>query len=133
MLLLVKSEMLRLFVNNLTADDKSSRHNRENSKQQIQMILSQKQKFFSVLYIEFLNSTSNFECFEKNVEYHSLIIFKIVNSERCQQNVRFMAILWQSTFYSVPNTAEISTVQLLYYSPINLRKIELRKVALSRI
>ena len=49
-LLLVTCEMLGLFVNSLTADNKYSRHSRENFPQQIQMQLSQKQKNFSVFH-----------------------------------------------------------------------------------
>ena len=56
-LLLVRSEILRLFVNTFTANDKDSRHNKENFSQQIQMILSQKPKLFSIFLIVLPQST----------------------------------------------------------------------------
>ena len=45
--LLVRSEILGLFVNTLTADYKYSCHNTENFLQQIQIALSRKPSFFS--------------------------------------------------------------------------------------
>ena len=74
--------MLGLLVNNLIADDKYSRHSRENFPHQIQMQLSQKAKTFSRLYIAFLKSTSHSEYFEIKDESHSLSIFEIIHSER---------------------------------------------------
>ena len=48
---LVRFEILGRFVNTLTADDKCSRRNMQNSPQQIQTALSSKQKtFFSNFY-----------------------------------------------------------------------------------
>ena len=67
MLLLVTSEILGLFVKTLTADDKYSRHNRENFAQQIQMQLFPKQKTFSQFFIAFPNFPSNFEYLEKKM------------------------------------------------------------------
>ena len=64
-LLLVQSEMLELFVNTLTADDKYSRHIRETFHEKIQMQLSQKPNSFCQFHIGFLKSTSNSEYFEK--------------------------------------------------------------------
>ena len=58
---LVRSEILGLFVNTLTADDKYSRRNMENVWQIFQMELSQKQKHFSPCFITFMKSTSNFK------------------------------------------------------------------------
>ena len=81
-LLLVRSEILGLFVNTSTADGKYSRHNRENFLQKIQMRLYQKTKTFSDLFIAFLKSTSNFEYFEKKYESHFISISEIIDSER---------------------------------------------------
>ena len=50
---LVMHEILRLFVNTLTADDKPYRLNRDNLTQSIQMQLSQKQKTFSQFFFFF--------------------------------------------------------------------------------
>ena len=79
---LVRSEILGLFVNTLTADDKYSRHNRENFPQQIQMILSQNPKIFSGIFIAFLKSLSHSEYFKKIYESHSLSISKIIDFGR---------------------------------------------------
>ena len=53
--------MLGLFDNTLTADDKYSRHNRENFKQEIQMHVSQKKEKFSKFFVACISSTLNFE------------------------------------------------------------------------
>ena len=73
--------MLGLFVNTLTADDKYSRHNREKFPQHFQRQFYQKAKKFSDFFITFLISTSNFECFEKKDETHSLSIPEINDFE----------------------------------------------------
>ena len=63
--MLVLSKILRLFVNTLTADDKYSLLNRDNLTQAIQILLSQKQKNFSVFSSAFLKSTLNIAHFQK--------------------------------------------------------------------
>ena len=68
---------LRQFVNTLTADDKYSRHNKENFPKQIHMQLSQKPKTVSDLFIAFLKSTSNSRYFEKE----DVSISGIIDSE----------------------------------------------------
>ena len=60
------SEILRPFVNILTADDKYSRRYMQNLQQQFQTPLSQKQKTFSRLFIAFLKCAWNLEHFQKN-------------------------------------------------------------------
>ena len=65
----------------LTADGKYSRHNRENSPLPIQMQLSKNSKTFHCFFIAFLESTLNFENFEK-IEPRSLSISEITDSER---------------------------------------------------
>ena len=75
-------EILRLFVNALTADDKYSGSNMQNFPQQFQTLLSQKQKTFSGFFIAFLKFTWNLEHFEKKDEYPSLIISEIIDTER---------------------------------------------------
>ena len=76
-------EILRLFVNALTADDKYSHSILQNLQQQYQTPLSQKQKTFNGLFNAFLKCASNFEHFQKKDEYPSLIISEIIDSERC--------------------------------------------------
>ena len=75
-------EILRLFVNALTADDKYSGSNMKNLRQQFQMPLSHKQKTFSGFFIAFLKCAWNFEHFQKKDEYSSPIISEIIDAER---------------------------------------------------
>ena len=79
---LVWSEILTLFVNTLTANNKYSRSNVHNFAQQIQTPLSQKEKTFCQFFIGFLKCTCNLEHFEKKDEYPSLIISEIMDCER---------------------------------------------------
>ena len=53
-----------------------------NFTQQIEVPLSQKQKTFSAFFIAFLKCALNLEHFEKKDKYPSLVISKIINSER---------------------------------------------------
>ena len=75
-------EILRPFVNALTADDKYSASNMQNLRQQFQTPLSQKQKTFSRFFIAFLKCAWNLEYFQKNDEYPSLNISEIIYAER---------------------------------------------------
>ena len=74
-------EILRLFVNALTADDKYSGSNMQNLLQQFQTPLSQKQKTFSWFFIAFLKCAWNLEHFQKKDEYPSLIFSEINDTE----------------------------------------------------
>ena len=74
--------MLRLFVNALTADDQYSSSNMQNSTQQVQTPLSQKQKTLFWFFIAFPKCAWNLEHFQKKDEYPSLIISEIINAER---------------------------------------------------
>ena len=75
-------EILRLFVNALTADDKHSGSNMQNLPQQFQTPLSPKQKTFSRFFIAFLKCAWNLEHFQKKDEYLSLIISEMIDAER---------------------------------------------------
>ena len=75
-------EILRLFVNALTADDKYSGSNMQNLPQQFQTPLSQKQKTFSGFFIAFMKCAWNLEHFQRKDEYPSLIISEIIDAER---------------------------------------------------
>ena len=75
-------EILRLFVNALTADDKYSGSNMQNLQQQFQTLLSQTQKTFSGFWIAFLKCAWNLDHFQKKDEYPSLIISEIIDAER---------------------------------------------------
>ena len=74
-------EILRLFVNALTADDKYSGSNMQNFPQQFQTPASQKQKTFSWFFIAFLKCAWNLEHFQKKDEYSILIISKVIDAE----------------------------------------------------
>ena len=75
-------EILRLFINALTADDKYSGSNMQNFPQQFQTPASQKQKIFSGFFIELLKCAWNLEHFQKKDEFSSLIISEIIDAER---------------------------------------------------
>ena len=75
-------EILRLFVNALTVDDKYSASNMQNLRQQFQTSWSRNQKIFSRFFIAFLEFAWNLEHFEKKDEYSSLIISEIIDAER---------------------------------------------------
>ena len=74
--------MLTLFVNTLTTDDKYSSRNMLNFTQQFETLLSQKQKTLSEFFLAFLKCALNLEHFEKKDEYPSLVISKVIDSER---------------------------------------------------
>ena len=68
-------------MNTLTADDKCSLLNRDNLRQPIQILLSQKLKTFSQFLSAFLKSSLNFEHFQKKDDPHSRRISDIMDSE----------------------------------------------------
>ena len=72
-----------MFVKTLTADDKYSGSNMQSLPQQFQTPLSQKQKISSGFFIAFLKYAWNLEHFQKEDEYPSLIISKIIDAEKC--------------------------------------------------
>ena len=78
---LVSSEILRLFVSLLTANEWYIRCNMQNFQQQLQTPISQKQKMFSGYFIAYLECASNLEHFEKKDEHPRLVISEIVDSE----------------------------------------------------
>ena len=75
-------EILRLFVNALTANDKYSGSNMENLPQQFQAPLSRKQNIFSEFFIALLICAWKLEHFQKKDEYPGLIISEIIDAER---------------------------------------------------
>ena len=79
---LVSTEILTLFVNTLTIDYKYSRPIMLNVTQQFEALLSQKQETFSGFFLAFLKCALNLEHFEKKDEYPSLVISKVIDSER---------------------------------------------------
>ena len=83
MSLLLVFEVLGLFVNTLTAENKFSLRNSENLPQQFQMQLSKKRETSSVFFLLFLKCTSNFEHFEMKDDPHTLYIFETTDCEAC--------------------------------------------------
>ena len=79
---LVSCEILTLFVNTLTTDDKYSSRNMLNFTKQLETLLSQKEKTYSGFFLAFLKCALNLEHFGKKYEYPSLIISKVIDSER---------------------------------------------------
>ena len=66
----------------MTTDDKYFRRKMPNLTQQFEAPLSQKQKTFSGFFIAFLKYALNLENFENQDEYPSLVICKVIDSER---------------------------------------------------
>ena len=66
----------------MSTDDKYFRRNMLNFTQQLEALLSQKQKTFSKLFLAFLKFVLNLEHFEKKDEYSSLVISKVIDTER---------------------------------------------------
>ena len=66
----------------MTTDDKYSRRNMLNFTQQLEAPLPQKQKKFSGLFLAFLKCALNLKHFEKKEEHSSLVISKVIDSER---------------------------------------------------
>ena len=77
---LVRSKILGLFVNTLTAEYMYSGRNMQTFTQQVQTPLSLKQKSFSRLFIDFLKSTWNGEHFQKKGESSSLSISEVIDA-----------------------------------------------------
>ena len=75
-------EILSLFVNALTVDDKYSGSNMQNLRQQFQTPWSRKQKIFSGFFIAFLKCAWNLKHFQKRDEYSSLIVSEIFGAQR---------------------------------------------------
>ena len=66
----------------MTTDDKYSRRNMLNFTQEIEAPFSKKQKTFSRFFIAFLKCALNLEHFEIKDVYSSLVISKVIDSER---------------------------------------------------
>ena len=79
---LVTSGIFRLFVNTLTLDDKYSHRNMQIFWQQLQRLLSQEKKALCGFFIGFPKCAWKLEHCEKKEKYPSLIITKIIASER---------------------------------------------------
>ena len=79
---IVRSEILLLSVNTLSTDDKYFSRNMLNFTQQLQALLSQKEKTYSGFFLAFLKCALNLEHLGKKDEYPSIVISRIIDSER---------------------------------------------------
>ena len=70
-------KIVKLFVKQLTPDDKNYLLNRDNLTQLIQMELSQKQKTFCQLFFAFLKSILNFNHFLKKMTLIANVFAKL--------------------------------------------------------
>ena len=93
---LVRSKLLGLFVNTLTAEYTYSRRNMQTFRQHIQTPLSLKQKPFSGFFIAFPKSTWNGEHFQKKGESSSLSISEMIDSKRGGYLFAWKALLQNS-------------------------------------
>ena len=93
---LVRSKILGLFVNALTAEYMYSGRNMQTFTQQVQTPLSLKQKIFSEFFIAFLKSTWNGKHFQKKAESSSLSISEIIDSKRSGYLSAWKALLQNS-------------------------------------
>ena len=93
---LVRSKILGVFVNRLTAEYKYSRRDMETFAQQVHTPLSLKQKTFSGFLITFPKSTSNGEHFQKKRDSSSLSISEIIDSKRGDYLSAWKALLQNS-------------------------------------
>ena len=75
-------EILGLFVNTLTVDEKHSLLNRDNLMQPIQIQLSEKQKTFSGFFFAFLKPILSFQHLAKKDDPHSSCISGNTCSEK---------------------------------------------------
>ena len=66
----------------MTTDTKYSRRNMLNFTPKLEAPLSQKQKTFSGFFLAFLKCALNLEHLDKKDEYPSLVISRIIDSER---------------------------------------------------
>ena len=93
---LLRSKILRLFVNTLTAEYTYSRRNMQTLTQQVQTPLCLKQKTFLGIFYCVSKSTWNGEHFRKKGESSSLSIFEIIDSKRSGYLSAWKALLQNS-------------------------------------
>ena len=76
----MRFEILELFVNTLTTDDKYSSPNIQNLTQQLQTTMSQKQKTFYRIFITYVKSRRSSDDFVKKDESTSLSFYDIIGA-----------------------------------------------------
>ena len=93
---LVRSQILGLLVNTLTAEYMYYGRNMQTFTEPVQTPLSLKQKTFSGFFIAFLKSTWNGEHFQKKGESSSLSISEIIDFKRGDYLSAWKALLQNS-------------------------------------
>ena len=93
---LVRSKILGVFVNTLSAVYTYSRRNIQTFTQEVQTPLSLTPKTFSGFFIAFLKSTWNGEHFQKKGESSSLSISEIIDPKRGGYLIAWKALLQNS-------------------------------------
>ena len=78
----MRFEILQLFVNILTTDDKYSSRNIQNLTQQLQTTISQNQKTFYRIFITYVKSRTSSDDFVKKDESTSLSFYDIIDAEK---------------------------------------------------
>ena len=78
----MRFEILELFVNTLTTDDKYSSRNIQNLTQQLQTTMSQKQKTFYRIFITYVKSRTSSDDLLKKDESTSLSFYDIIDAEK---------------------------------------------------
>ena len=78
----MRFEILELFVNTLTTDDKCSSRNIQNLTEHLQTTMSQKQKTFYRIFITYVKSRTSSDDFVKKDEATSLSIYDIIDTEK---------------------------------------------------
>ena len=125
-------KFLRLFVKRLSDNEKYSLHYRDNLKQPIQILLSQKQKTFSEFFSTLLKSTLNFKYFQQKDDPHSRCISQITVSGKGDSinvcKIPSKTSLPQKIWQKGRKTVEICTMLPLPYLFIPVNIIQLEKV-----
>ena len=80
--MLVLCNILGLFVNTLSEDDKYCLLYKDNLTQPIPILLSQKQKTFSEFFSEFLKSALNFEHFQTKINLIADVFPKLPSAKK---------------------------------------------------
>ena len=78
----MRFEILELFVNTYTTDDKYSSRNIQILTQQLQKTMSQKQKTFRRIFITYVKSRRSTDDFVKKDESTSSSIYDIIDAEK---------------------------------------------------
>ena len=78
----MRFEILELFVNTLTTDDKYSSPNIQNLTQQLQTTMSQKQRIFYRISTTYVKSRRSSDDFLKKDESTSLSFYDIIDAEK---------------------------------------------------